>query len=142
MATATDMATGWTTIGIWNGVVTAMGTTTAMATVIASTATLMAMAMAIATARGKVMALVRVIAMAMATGTATAMAKLKAIYIVGWAVPNWCPWLPHLAVVGCCILFLAEAAAPPKAANPWQHNLENDYMSRQLGLISTYLQYC
>jgi hypothetical protein len=51
------------------------------------------------------------------------------------------PSLRCLTMVGCCVLCKAEAAAPPPAANQWQHQLENVYVSRILGLILTYLQY-
>jgi hypothetical protein len=51
------------------------------------------------------------------------------------------PSLQRLAMVGSCVLWKAEAAAPPPPANQWQHHLENVYISRILGLILTYLQY-
>jgi hypothetical protein len=44
-------------------------------------------------------------------------------------------------MAGCCVLCSAEAAATSPAANQQQHHLENVYISRKLGLISTYLQY-
>jgi hypothetical protein len=43
--------------------------------------------------------------------------------------------LRRLAMVGCCVLCQAKAAALPPAANQWQHHLENVYISRILGLI-------
>ncbi len=45
------------------------------------------------------------------------------------------PPLQCLAMVGCCVLCSAEAAAKPPAANQWQHHLENVYISKKLGLI-------
>jgi hypothetical protein len=59
----------------------------------------------------------------------------------GALIANRCLSLQRLAMVGCCVLCQAEAAAPPPAANQWQHHLENVYVSRILGLILIYLQY-
>jgi hypothetical protein len=39
------------------------------------------------------------------------------------------------------LLRSAEAASPPPVANPQQHHLVYVYVSSQLGLILTYLQY-
>jgi len=43
--------------------------------------------------------------------------------------------LQCLAMVGCCVLCIAEAAAPPLAANQRQHHLVYVYVSSELGLI-------
>ena len=53
----------------------------------------------------------------------------------GALVASLHPPLQRLAMVGCCVLCKAEAAAPPPAANQWQPHLENVFVLSQLGLI-------